>query len=513
VHYSDRLAYANGLHEELTAVKPNVLLILSDEFRADSLGCAGHPLVQTPHLDGLAGEGTRFEHCFVQASPCAPSRMSIYTGRYLCSTGALDNMTPLAEPEDNLAMHLQGHGYRTAIMGYNDYAVDPRFLPEGHPHRTSLNYDHFLPGFETIYDHEYDSPEWFAYLREKGYPEDLCNHEKMYAPKAPPEGPGDHLPLHFPAHYRAEDSEAQFITSKAIDYLSGHCEGGCFLSLNYVKPHGPYLCPAPYHAMYDPKDVPPPIRRPDEQEDPHPYLARFLGNGPHQLTKDRDWRELRACYYGMISELDACLGRLFQAIKDLGQWDNTLIIFSADHGTYLGDHYLTGKPHYFDSALHVPLIVRDPSPGAERTRGTTLAPFCESIDLAPSICNFLGLSPHPRFQGKNLIGAVRGASAPARPDEIHYEFYYYNMLPETEGLNPEACRLWLLRDRRWKYVQFGEESLPPILFDLENDPNEFENLAERPEYAPIVAECCQRLIRWRIRNEDTRMEQWARPYR
>lgn len=495
--------------------RKNVLLIIADEFRADCLGASGNPVIQTPNLDALARESARFDQCYVQTSPCGPSRMCIYTGRYLCAHHSSDNMTPLMEAEDNLAMHLRRHGLEPAIMGYNDYAMDPRILPEGHPHKTSLCYDYFLPGFTVALDHEYDSPEWYGSLKRKGYPPEMCCREVMYAPNVPPEGPGPHNPFVYPAHYRAADSESQFMTDTALDYCAERSGEGWFLSVNYIKPHGPYICPAPYHAMYDPAAMPPPVRRPAELSAPHPYFPRLRNNAPGQLTEERDWRELRACYYGMISELDACLGRLFETLKARGQWDNTLVIFTSDHGSYMGDHYLTGKPHFYDAALRVPLIVRDPDPAADATRGRTVHDFHESIDIAPSICAFLGMPPQERFQGRSLIGVLRGqAAAPPRP-RIHHEYYYYTSLkPEEQAAaDPDACRVWTVRDRRFKYVQFGEESLPPMLFDLEHDPGEFENLAQRPEYAPRVAAYCQHLLRWRMRHGDTRMERWANQYR
>ncbi len=493
----------------------NVLFIIADEFRADCLGAAGNPLIQTPNLDALAADGAMFTNCFVQASPCAPSRMCIMTGRYACSTGVGDNMTPLAEPEDNLALHLRQHGLEPATMGYNDMALDPRSLPGGHPHKTSLNYDYFMPGFDVVLKHEYDSPEWYASLEEKGYPPEQCCHEVMYFPNVPPEGLDGHLPVHYPAHYRAEDSEAQFMTSKAIEHIDARRGQGWFLNINYIKPHSPYICPAPYHAMYDPAAMPPPTRRPEELEDAHPYLPRFGVARSPELTEDLHWQELRACYYGMVSELDACLGRLFRHLKDTGQWENTLIVFTSDHGSYLGDHYLLGKPHFFESALHVPYIIRDPSAEANATRGTQLAPFCESIDTAPTVCEFLGVPPHERFQGASLLGHVRGAPDPPRKEHVFYQFHYYNALRDKDEnpTDPNACTLWVVRGGRYKYVQFGEEAVPPLLFDLEADPGEFENLAVRPEHAATVAEYCQHLIRWRIRNEDHRMERWARQYR
>ncbi len=492
----------------------NVLWITTDEFRPDCLGIAGNPLIQTPHLDALAREGVFMNNAFCQASPCAPSRMSLFTGRYMCSTGVVDNMTPLVDGDDNIAAYLRGLGYAPAIVGYNDYARDPRMLPEGHPHRSSLSYEYFLPGFDVIQKHEYDSPEWYDWLRSLGYPEEILNRETMYATCVPEDGPGDHLPLHYPARYKAEHSEAQFLTNKTIEYLKG-CQGAPWLiSVNYLKPHGPYLCPAPYHGMYDPASMPAPIRRPEEAENNHLYISRCRNDWAQtELREERDWRELRACYYGMITELDACIGRVMDYLKASGQWDNTLIIFGADHGSYLGDHYLAGKPHYFDAAMRVPLIIRDPRPEADGTRGSIIDHCVENVDIAPTICAYLGVPAHERFQGQSLMGLIQGHHEEMRREEVFYEFYYYNLLRDSSAVRPESCRLWVIRDRRYKYVQFGEEEMPAQLFDIERDPGEFENLAQRPEYATVVADCSQRLLRWRMRNEDDRMERWARQYR
>lgn len=489
----------------------NVLLIIADQFRADCLGAAGNSLIRTPNLDQLAADGALFTKCFVQTAPCGPSRMCIFTSRYLCSTRSVDNMTPLPDAEDNLAMHLRQAGYAPGLMGYNDYAIDPRILPEGDFRRTQLNYHNCLPGFDFLLDHEYDCPEYFDRLRAKGYPEALRNHAAIHAPNVPREGPGDHLPLWYPAHYRAEDSESQFVTSKAMDFIQDRRGEGWCLSLNYIKPHPPNICPAPYHRMYDPAQMPRANRRREELDDPHPYL-RMMHRGP-ALVSERDLRETQANYYGMISELDACLGRLFQALRDSGQWDNTLIIFTSDHGEYLGDHYLTDKGHFYDETMRVPCIVRDPAPEADTTRGKCLDYFCESIDSAPAVLEFLGLPRPDRFQGRSLLGLVRGRVGAVPKREIHFEYDFRIHSREHAGADPDEWALWVIRDDDYKYVQFGVEWMPPLLFDLRADPGEHVNLADKPEYAGLVAAYCQRLLRWRMKHEDQRMEHWAFQYR
>ena len=489
----------------------NVLLIISDQFRHECLGAAGNPIIQTPNLDALAAEGVLFTHHFAQTCPCGPSRMCLYTGRYMCSTRSVNNQTPLTDAEDNVARFLRDAGCDAGILGYNDYALDPRICAPGDPRRTSLNYDNFLPGFDVLLDHEHDSPEYFAYLRERGYPPELCTRRIVHEPDVPPEGTGGHLPCHFPARYRAEDSEGQFISTKTIEYFEQAHDRPWFLSVNYIKPHSPHICPAPYHAMYDPAAMPSANRRPEELEDPHPYWRLMR---PHRaLVEEGPLREIQAAYYGMVSEVDACVGSIVQALKDTGLWDKTLTVFTSDHGEYLGDHYCMDKAHYYDETMRVPCIVRDPSPEADATRGQRLDTFTESVDIAPTLCEYAGAPVPDRLQGTSLLGLLRGQpSAPAR-SEVHFEYDFRDKAKRRGEYDPDECLLWVIRDREYKYVQFGVEAMPPLLFDLRADPGEHHDLAHRPEHAATVAWYAQKMLRWRMKNEDQRMEHWAYPYR
>jgi len=488
----------------------NVLFILADQFRADCLGVAGNAVVCTPNLDRLAREGAHFRNCFNQAAPCGPSRMCIYTSRYLCSTRALNNHTPLRDAEENWGHALRAAGYNPGLIGYNDYTLDPAVLPEGDRRLRELDYANVLPGFERVYYHEYDSEEYFAYLVEQGYPNELCNHAAIHAPRVPESGAGKHLPCHFPAHYRAEHSECRYVTDRAREYIrrrQGDARGWV-LSLNYIKPHPPNINCEPYCSMYDTEAMPPAARQPEELDHAHPFIRAAIGLGQH--TDDLHLREFMACYYGMISELDDNLGLVFDELKQTGQWDNTLIVFSADHGEYLGDHYLVGKGGFFDGAMHIPCIVRDP----EATPGQRHDGFVESIDLGPTVLEWLGVEADARFQGRSLLAAVRGNGTDTLRPEIHYEFDYRSAARQLESsTDMDQHLLWVIRDAEYKYVHFADERMPPLLFDLRSDPSEFENLASRPEHAHTVLTYCQRLLRWRMRHEDQRMEHWSAQYR
>ncbi|MDZ4860414.1 MAG: sulfatase-like hydrolase/transferase [Candidatus Hydrogenedentes bacterium] len=489
----------------------NVLLIIADQFRWDCLGAGGNSIINTPNLDALAESGVLFKRCFVQTSPCGPSRMCIYTGRYMCSTRAVNNYTPLSDANENAALKIKEAGFRTAIFGYNDYSLDPGELPPDDPRKTSLSFSNFLPGFDHIYNHEYHSPQYFESLRAKGYPDHLCGPEITVTHDVPKEGLGAHLPLHFPALYAHEDSECRFLTDQACDYISGQTSAGWFASVNFIKPHPPRICPAPYHAMYEASRMPSANRRAEEHNPTHPYLQ--MARSCPQLESERDLRETRACYYGMISEVDANIGRIMETLKATGQGKNTLIVFTSDHGEYLGDHYFLDKGHFYDETMRVPLIIRDPSANADGSRGTQFGGLCESIDIAPTILEYLGVPVPDRVQGTSLLPALHSPDESFGKASVHFEYDFRGKYDGLLDEDPDACVLWVIRDDRYKYVQFGAQSLPPLLFDLQLDPGEHVNLAENEKYAGVVASFCQRMLRWRMKHEDQRMEHWASQYR
>ena len=264
--------------------------------------------------------------------------------------------------------------------------------------------------------------------------------------------------------------------------------------------------------MFPADDMELATRRTEELDSDHPYISRAIGSGEH--VDDRQLREFRACYFGMIAELDDNLGLVFNALEKTGQWEDTLIVFSADHGEQLGDHYLVGKGHFFDSAMHIPCIIRDPSDKAEDTRGTVADHFVESVDLGPTVLDWLGVEAPDRFQGKSLLGSLHREDDFEPKKEIHYEFDYRSSARGIDS-NTEMDKhlLWVLRNERYKYVHFADEAIPSLLFDLEADPGELENIAENPQYSSIILDMQSRMLRWRMQSEDQRMEHWASQFR
>jgi arylsulfatase A-like enzyme len=216
-------------------------------------------------------------------------------------------------------------------------------------------------------------------------------------------------------------------------------------------------------------------------------------------------QQIKASYYGLMSEVDDCLGRLFEALKQMGAWDDTLVIFSSDHGEQMGDQWLIGKCGYFDPSYHIPLIIRDPRPAADSTRGSQLACFTENVDIMPTMLDYLDLPVPGQCQGYSLKSIVETGNAPAGwRTEAHWEFDFRNILDSTLeselGITQEQCALAVIRDERYKYVHFT--ALPPLFFDLQQDPHELHNLADDPAYTHKMLEYVQKLVSWRMNNED-----------
>ncbi|MBX6320383.1 MAG: sulfatase-like hydrolase/transferase, partial [Rhodospirillaceae bacterium] len=248
----------------------------------------------------------------------------------------------------------------------------------------------------------------------------------------------------------------------------------------------------------------------------HPLLAHLLAaqrrrnfNNEHypSLLQDMDERELRqtrAAYYGMIAQVDDEIGRLLAHLDETGEARETLVVFTSDHGEMLGDHWLWGKDGFFDQAFHVPLIIRDPRPEADAGRGRVVDAFTEAVDVMPTILEWLGLEPPPQCDGLSLMPFLRGETPTGWREAAHWEFDFRDPVgqqPERAlGLTSDQCTLNVLRGRRFKYVHFT--ALPPLLFDLEADPGETRNLADEPACAAVALDCARRLLSWRMEHVD-----------
>jgi len=484
----------------------NVLLVTADQWRADSLSCAGHPVVRTPRLDRLAAGGVRFSRHFAQAAPCAPSRASIYTGMYLMNHRVAGNGTPLDARHTNVALEAARLGYSPALFGYTDTSVDPRTVDADDDRLTT--YEGVLPGFDPVCHLPEGNPRlWVDWLRGLGY--DVPPDWRAWI-DTPTDAPPDADPREAswrPARYRAEHSQTAYLTDRVIEHLDATGDEPWFVHLSYLRPHPPYLATRPYNDMYDATTVPAPVRAPTREEEgaQHPLLAAAIHH-PELAAPDDDGelRKLRATYYGMISEVDDQLGRILDRLDETGRSDDTLVVFTSDHGEMLGDHWLIQKLGWFDEAYHVPLIVRDPRSAADASRGTTVGSFTEHVDLMPTILDLLGADPPLQCDGCTLRGHIEGHPTAHPRKEVHWEFDFrdpeHGLVEALFGLRMDECTLNVVRDDRYKYVHFT--AMPPILFDLVDDPTQIRNVADDPRYAAVLAEYAGRLLSWRMRHAE-----------
>lgn len=490
------------------AQQSNVLLITADQWRGDCLSALDHPTIKTPALDALAGDGVLFRQHFAQCVPCGPSRASLFTGMYLMNHRSVGNGTPLDARFTNLALELRRGGYDPALIGYTDTSLDPRQHHANDPVLTT--YASVLPGFRQLVPGSEHMPAWLGHLRRQGHtiPTPAKN---IYRPITNDPTASGRGPTYPPACYRAEDSDTAFLTDRALDFIGAPDHAPWCLHLSLLRPHPPFVATAPYNALYHPDDVPSFRRAPSPADEAaqHPYtgyalrhFCQFEGLEPAlHPPEEAAARQLRATYYGLITEVDHHVGRLIARLKETGQYDDTLILFASDHGEQLWDHWLLGKRGYFDQSFRVPLIVR--APGAT-ARGARVDRFTETIDLMPTILDCLGLPIPEQCDGASLRPFLNGESPEGWRSEVHFELDFRDpehRRPQTElGLRTDQCSLAVVRDQRFKYIHFA--ALPPLLFDLQDDPDELHNLARDPAHAALVLDYAQKMLSWRMSHAD-----------
>jgi arylsulfatase A-like enzyme len=264
--------------------------------------------------------------------------------------------------------------------------------------------------------------------------------------------------------------------------------------------------------------MPMPIRQatPEKEAAQHPWLGHYLydqrgdgyrygANSKHNLSlSDQEVRQIKATYYGMMSEVDAQVGRLIDHLKQLDCYDDTLIIFTSDHGDHLGDHWMFAKYSYFDQTFHIPLIIRDPSQQADDTRGTVVDAFSESVDIMPTILQAIGAKIPEQCDGHSLLPFCHGAPPQEWRGEYHAEFDLRSPYkiddPVPLGLNSNQCTVNIICGDRYKYVHFT--GLPPLFFDRSDDPDEFCDRASDPAYRDRVLEYTSKMLSWRMEHDD-----------
>jgi arylsulfatase A-like enzyme len=457
--------------------RPNIVVIMTDQQRWDTLGAYGNDRIRTPHLDRLAGEGALFEHAFVPIPLCTPSRASLFTGQYPARHGLFVNMGRGSSTSTaNLAGALHDAGYRTMLVG-----KDHLFEEEGR----ARWFDHVV-----AYDHagrvsDGDADERAVRASRQGrFDERYIEREICDAEHAP----------------------TRRITGAAIDAVRDAPAHGqpFFLWLSYPDPHPPYVVAEPYASMYRGQDLGQPATRPGELDD-KPLRQRMS----QRLMRAADYtleemRRLREIYYGMVSFIDDEVGRFARMLDEEGIAGDTIVVFMSDHGDYLGDHGMVRKsPAMYDSLVRIPLLISWPGRISPMRVTDTLV---ESTDLAPTLLELADVGSLPGADGRSLVPLLRGetlahkthvfglygsAGAAYTAAEVEAEDLDALMTRPHPWMHQVTMRgrMAMVRTMDWKLVHYrnGEGEL----YDLREDPDELVNRYEEPTCAGVRAELTQ----------------------
>ncbi|GAB2443714.1 sulfatase-like hydrolase/transferase [Nocardia tengchongensis] len=423
----------------------NVLVIMSDQHNPKILGAAGNPVVRTPNMDALAARGTRFESAYCASPICVPSRASFATGLYPHQTGYWDNAMGYDGAAESWGHELQRAGRRVESIGKLHYrnAEDPTGFDVQHLPM------HLKDGIGQVWGSVRD-----------------------------PLPRRDNAPLMVTISGSAESDYTRYdaaVTDSTCAWLTdedNHREPWV-LYTGLLAPHFPYLAPPEYFDMYDPSDMPTPTMRPEHGHARHPWVEAFAGvlPGLDGSNTEEERRRAAAAYYGLVSYLDHNLGRILGALAASGQADNTLVVYTSDHGDMVGSRGLWGKSLLYTESAGVPLIMAGPGIAANSVCHTPAS----LVDLYPTILAAAGVTPTgmPR-PGRSLLDIASGAT-----DSDRVVFTEYHAMGATSGA---------FMIRRGPYVLHHYVGFDSELFDLAADPDQTTDLAGNPAYANVLAD-------------------------
>jgi arylsulfatase A-like enzyme len=483
------LAFQSPSHE-----KPNILFIMADEFRLDCLGANGNGIIKTPNLDKLAAGGANFSNVFVQAPVCVPSRISYFTGRYPHSHKNRVNYTPCDAREVMMQRILKDAGYRTGSVG------KLHFHPATAEHARTTGFDQvYIDDGVAMTDPYSDYVRW----RKAHDP----NPEPKYLLAAKDIKPGKNPYRGVIAH---EFTPTFWTGMQTVKMLRDFCASPqpFFIFSSFFKPHMPFTVPVPYDTMYDDVEIPLP-KMPtleDIQRLPLPVQKQFQQQDRAYAMDRQRLQWIYRSYYASVSMVDREVGLILHELARSGRAENTIVVFTTDHGDQLAEHGTIGKNVFFESSVHIPMLIRFPN----RIGPSKHEQLLEQIDLLPTILDLCGAQTSGNVQGRSFAPVLMSNAERYVPREM---VFAENVIPSVVGLSshsytpgkgvdgiihPDAK---MVRTRRWKlnyYPTCGGE-----LYDLVNDPGETRNLWADPASAGVVRELKGAILDWLITADES----------
>lgn len=468
--------------------RPNIVILYTDQQRWDALGVNGNVEIKTPHIDALARDGVNFNHHFVQNPVCMPSRISMLSGRYPSSLGITHMGVPVTQDIVTLPRLLKPYGYRTANIG------KLHFLPHA-------NRDHRFPHPDYGFDHLEIADEpgvyedaYRAWVRQRA-PDQMDNIsagippatrtwyrtleiDDQVAHRGNPEGRDD---FYGGIPFSADDglTHSAFVTEQTIDFISRQGSHPYLCIAGFYSPHAPWMAPQKYLDLYEPSELSLP-KFPEEIDRQRPLDASLR-------FSNAQLRHAKQGYYAMISEVDDCIGRILAALDASGQHEDTIVVFTSDHGEWLGSHLKYGKGYPADDAVsRVPLLISAPDGLTEHTCSTIV----EAVDIVPTLLDLAVIQIPPTLQGQSLADTVRHGATPKK------------VVALTEG-NGWKC----LRTPRYRYLIHadGRESI----WDIDADPGENHDVAADDSYQVALSECRHLLLHRLLEIEHPQPRTWV----
>ncbi len=448
--------------------RPNILIIHTDEHRIDCLGAYGNTDIKTPHIDALAADGVRYDNSFCPFPVCTPSRYSLLCGQYVHEHRGWTNRSTLAPHIDTFPKILRTAGYRTKAVGKMHFT--PTYLDVGFSELLLAEQDG--PG---RWDDDYHRDLMRQGLVDHNDIEDQLGEYRKYAPKKYWDTSGA-LVSNLPEKH----DSTTWIADKATDTLDSWTDkGGQLLMAGFIRPHHPFNPPSPWHKMYDPEKL---SLLPGWTGKCLEHDLKFSrGYFPNDRLTEPTLKQVMAYYYSMISQIDHHVGRMTDLLKRKGLYEDTLIIYTADHGDFMGFHHMLLKGNYmYDPVVKVPLIVKWPG---NKSAGTVSRRMVNNIDLAPTICRAAGCKPGPQMHEHTLQNTNSG----------------HNLIfAEANGGRQVMARS---KNRKLILAAPNNENL---FFDLDQDPQELNNLYESPKYHNEIKSMETELLAWRSNNANPR---------
>jgi choline-sulfatase len=452
----------NGSWLDMRQGRPNILFVVADQFRQDALGIVGG-YAETPQLEAIAAEGVLFTQCFTTSPHCVPARASLALGQYPHQIGIWQNRPDFVLPTDapNWMQAVRNAGYRTSLFGKTHL----------HPHHGDLrDREHLMHAYGLDDVHEVAGPH--ASASSRSYMTDFWQEHGVYdAYRRDNEQRQRSRSDVRPSPLGLEFYYDVYVGQKAAAYLAAYDRPEPWMCwVSFPGPHEPWDAPPPYDTMYDPSTMPAAIPRALPRVERNCVLKDLMSRpGQHHAPQTAEHiARLRANYAGNVTLIDDQIAKIVDVLKSRGEYDDTLIVFTSDHGEMNGDHGLLFKGNFLDPAVRIPFIVRPPASMRTRLIGQHSAALTEIMDVGATLMDYAAAVIPPSFMGQSVRPVVEG-QAPSLRTSVLSEFKHERMLA----------------DHAWKIV-LDASGEPVLLFNRLNDPDELVNLLDDFAYSDVA---------------------------